>query len=134
MLSGFPASAGTDPDVQIRVYLLSVEGLATEAIGRAARLFIAGKVKGQNRDFAPSCASFAEECRAQQLIIEAENRPRIEPPAEKPDDGPRVDPRKLQLLQDALNGSQAAKKELARMFPDNPIIVSAAQNTQEAAE
>jgi hypothetical protein len=134
MLSGFPASAGTDPDVQIRVYLLSVEGLATEAIGRAARLFITGKVKGQNRDFAPSCASFAEECRAQQLIIEAENRPRIEPPTEKSDDGPRVDPRKLQLLKKALSGSLSAKRKLARMFPDNPIIARAAQDGKEAAE
>jgi hypothetical protein len=131
MLSGFPASAGTDPDVQIRVYLLSVEGLATEAIGRAARLFIAGKVKGQNRDFAPSCASFAEECRAQQLIIEAENRPRIEPPAEKRDDGPRVDPRKLQLLQKALKGHQPSRRRLKQMFPHIDIPDSPKQ--QEGA-
>lgn len=134
MLSGFPASAGTDPDVQIRVYLLSVEGLATEAIGRAARLFIAGKVKGQNKDFAPSCAAFAEECRNQQLAIEAENRPRIEPPEEKPQ--PKVSAEKLQLLKDATNGSLSARKKLAEMFPDNPVIASAAQDLQnkEAAE
>ena len=132
MLSGFPASAGTDPDMQIRVYLLSVEGLATEAIGRAARLFIAGKVKGQNKDFAPSCAAFADECRNQQLIIDAENRQRIEPPPERPQ--PKVPAYKLELLNDALKGSQSAKKKLAAMFPDNPIIASAAQDKQEAAE
>lgn len=117
MLSGFPASGAIDVDAQIRVYLLSVEGLATEAIGRAARQFIAGKVKGQNKDFAPSCAAFADECRNQQLIIEAENRPRIEPPSEKKDDAPRVDPRKLQLLNKALRGHNPSRAKLRRMFP-----------------
>lgn len=134
MLSGFPASAGTDPDMQIRAYLMASGGIEPEALARAASRFMRGEVAGHNNAFAPSCAEFAEECRFQQMSIAAERRPRIEPPAEKRDDGPRVDPRKLQLLQDALNGSQAAKKELARMFPDNPVIVSAAQEAQEAAE
>jgi hypothetical protein len=134
MLSGFPASAGTDPDMQIRAYLMASGGIEPEALARAAGRFMRGEVAGHNNAFAPSCAEFAEECRFQQMSIAAERRPRLDKPEPK-DDGPRVDPRKLQLLQDALNGSQAAKKELARMFPDNQVIVSAAQeDSKEAAE
>jgi len=130
MLSGFPASVGTDPDAQIRVYLLSVDGLATEAIGRAARLFISGKVKGQNKDFAPSCASFAEECRNQQLAIEAERRPRIEPPPPR-DEGPRVSPEKVRLLARHLQGDRTATAELKRLFPANEIIAMADTPVQQ---
>ncbi|MDR9777219.1 hypothetical protein RJJ65_32190 [Rhizobium hidalgonense] len=132
MLSGFPASSTTDPDMQIRAYLMASGGIEPEALARAAGRFMRGEVAGHNNAFAPSCAEFAEECRFQQMSIAAERRPRLEKPETK-DDGPKVDPRKLQLLQDALNGSQAAKKELARMFPDNPIIVSAAQEEQKDA-
>jgi hypothetical protein len=135
MLSGFPASAGTDPDMQIRAYLMASGGIEPEALARAAGRFMRGEVAGHNNAFAPSCAEFAEECRVQQMSIAAERRPRIEPPAEKPDDGPRVDPRKLQLLKKALSGSLSAKRKLARMFPNNPIIARAAQeDSKEAAE
>lgn len=113
---------------------MAIDGFPIEAIERAAAAYIKGKVKGQNKDFAPSCAAFAEECRNQQLAIEAENRPRIEPPEEKPQ--PKVSAEKLQLLKDATNGSLSARKKLAAMFPDNPIIANAARDdgSKEAAE
>lgn len=133
MLSGFPASAGTDPDMQIRAYLMASGGIEPEALARAAGRFMRGEVAGHNNAFAPSCAEFAEECRFQQMSITAERRPRLDKPEPK-DDGPRVDPRKLQLLKKALSGSLSAKRKLARMFPDNPIIVGAAEEAQEAAE
>ncbi|MGO8183148.1 hypothetical protein AB9F40_34450, partial [Rhizobium leguminosarum] len=45
MLSGFPASAGTDTDMQIRAYLVAIEGIPLEAVWQAAKLFISGKVR-----------------------------------------------------------------------------------------
>ena len=116
MLSGFPASTGTDPDMQIRAYLLAIDGIAPDAIARAARLFISGQVKDHNREFAPSCASFAEQCRYQQAAIEAERRPRIEARPQR-DDTPRVDPRKLRMLNAALKGDYRARKRLSQMYP-----------------
>ncbi|WP_245425839.1 hypothetical protein [Rhizobium sp. J15] len=116
-------------------YLIAVESYSMQAVMAAAKAFLAGRVKRENKTFAPSAPEFADECRVQQAHIEAALRPRIEPPAQKEDDSPRVDPRKLQLLRKALNGSLSAKRKLARMFPDNPIIVSAAQDSnKEAAE
>lgn len=117
MLSGFPASAATDVDLQIRAYLMAVDGIADKAIERAAGLFIQGKVKDQNTNFAPSCASFAEQCRVQQALIAAERRPRLEKPEPKEDTSPRVDPRKLQLLQKALKGHQPSRRKLRQMYP-----------------
>ncbi|PDS77649.1 hypothetical protein [Rhizobium sp. L43] len=123
MLSGFPASAGTDPDMQIRAYLVAIDGIPLEAVWQAAKLFIAGKVKSHNRAFAPSSASFAEQCRRQQAAIEAQSRPRLKPQPETPQ--PKVAAYKMQLLRDAANGSRNARRELAKMFPDNPIIAGA---------
>lgn len=133
MLSGFPASAGTDPDMQIRAYLMASGGIEPEALARAAGRFMRGEVAGHNNAFAPSCAEFAEECRFQQMSIAAERRPRIDPPPETPQE--KVPAYKLELLNEALKGNQIAKKKLAEMFPNNPIIASAAQDDkQEAAE
>jgi hypothetical protein len=106
--------------MQIRAYLMAVEGIAQEAIARAARLFITGQVNGHNRDFAPSCASFAEQCRYQQSVIEAAARPRIEVKQE-PTPAPQVSPLKLKLLHEALQGNVAATEELKRMYPDLPV-------------
>ncbi|MBB3650251.1 hypothetical protein FHX14_006497 [Rhizobium sp. BK619] len=131
MLSGFPASSGTDPDMQIRAYLVAIDGISDEAVWRAARGFISGKVRDHNRAFAPSSASFAEECRRQQAVMDAQNRPRIEPEPETPQ--PKVAAYKMQLLRAAANGSRNARRELAKMFPDNPVIARAARETQEAA-
>lgn len=110
---------------------MAVGGIEPEALARAAQRFMRGEVGGHNRSFAPSCAEFAEECRFQQMSIAAERRPRIEPPEEKPQ--PKVSAEKLQLLKDATNGSLSARKKLAEMFPDNPVIVEAAQQ-KDAAE
>ncbi|MBY3073417.1 hypothetical protein HFO71_24190 [Rhizobium laguerreae] len=133
MLSGFPASAGTDPDMAIRAYLMASGGIEPEALARAAGRFMRGEVEGHNNAFAPSCAEFAEECRFQQMSIAAERRPRIEAKPEV--EQPKVSAEKLKLLKDATNGSQSAKKKLAEMFPDNPIIASAAKDdNKEAAE
>jgi hypothetical protein len=116
-------------------YLVAIESYPMQAVMEAAKAFLSGKVKRENKTFAPSAPEFADECRAQQMAIEAALRPRIEPPAEKRDDGPRVDPRKLQLLKKALSGSLSAKRKLARMYPNNPIIARAAQeDSKEAAE
>ncbi|TBY60159.1 hypothetical protein E0H46_31820 [Rhizobium leguminosarum bv. viciae] len=131
MLSGFPASAGTDVDMQIRAYLMASGGIEPEALARAAGRFMRGEVANHNNAFAPSCAEFAEECRFQQMSIAAERRPRIEPPEEKPQ--PKVSAHKMRLLMEAMNGSLVAKRELARMFPDNPIIASAASDEEQRA-
>lgn len=103
--------------MQIRAYLMASGGIEPEALARAAGRFMRGEVAGHNNAFAPSCAEFAEECRFQQMSIAAERRPRIEPPAEKRDDGPKVDPRKLQLLNKALKGHNPSRAKLRRMFP-----------------
>ncbi len=95
---------------------MAVSGIEPEALARAAQRFMRGEVGGHNRSFAPSCAEFAEECRFQQMSIAAERRPRIEPPKPK-DDGPPVDPRKLQLLNKALQGHQPSRDQLRRMYP-----------------
>ncbi|ANM09573.1 hypothetical protein AMK05_CH01147 [Rhizobium sp. N324] len=128
MLSGFPASSGTDPDMQIRAYLLAIDGIPLEAVWQAAKLFISGKVRNHNRAFAPSSASFAEQCRRQQAAIEAQSRPRVEPAPEPPQ--PKVAAYKMQLLRDAANGSRSARRELAKMFPDNPIIARATRHEE----
>lgn len=110
---------------------MAVEGIAQEAIARAARLFITGQVKDHNRDFAPSCASFAEQCRYQQATIEAERRPRIETkPAE--DTGPKVDPHKLQVWSRAMQGDNEARATLREWFPH--IDIPDAPEPQEAAQ
>lgn len=117
--------------MQIRAYLVAIDGIADEAVWRAARGFFSGKVRDHNRAFAPSSASFAEECRRQQAVMDAQNRPRIEPEPETPQ--PKVAAYKMQLLRAAANGSRSARRELAKMFPDNPVIARAARETQEAA-
>jgi len=109
---------------------MAVEGIAQEAIARAARLFITGQVKDQNRDFAPSCAAFAEQCRYQQASIDAERRPRIE--AKPKVEGPRVAEWKLDLLNAALKGDNKARAKLRTMFPQ--IDIPDAPEPQEAAE
>ncbi|MDV4166210.1 hypothetical protein R1538_34740 [Rhizobium leguminosarum] len=129
MLSGFPASAGTDPDMAIRAYLMASGGIEHEALARAAGRFMRGEVATHNNAFAPSCAEFAEECRFQQMSIAAERRPRIEATVEAPQ--PKVSAERMKLLRDAANGSLSAKRELAKMFPDNPIIASAAKDQDD---
>jgi hypothetical protein len=132
MLSGFPASAGTDVDMQIRAYLMASGGIEHEALARAAGRFMRGEVASHNNAFAPSCAEFAEECRFQQMSIAAEHRPRIEAKPETPQ--PKVSAEKLKLLKDVLNGSLVARKKLAEMFPDNLIISQAAQSSNQEAQ
>lgn len=97
--------------------------------------YIKGEVPGHKASFAPSCAEFAEQCRHQKQAIEAERRPRLEKPPETPQQ--KVSAEKMELLNEAMKGSLIAKKKLAAMFPDNPIIAGAAaqdDNQQEAAE
>ncbi|OWO92542.1 hypothetical protein B5E41_22570 [Rhizobium esperanzae] len=129
MLSGFPASAGIDPDMQIRAYLVAIDGIPAEAVWRAAKLFLSGKVRDHNRAFAPSAASFAETARQQQAVISRESRPPTEVRPEPPQ--PKVAAYKMQLLSQAANGSLNARRQLARMFPDNPVIARAARDAQE---
>jgi hypothetical protein len=112
---------------------MSSGGIEPEALARAAGRFMRGEVAGHNNAFAPSCAEFAEECRFQQMSIAAERRPRIEPPAEKPQ--PKVSAEKLKLLKEATNGSLSARKKLLEMFPHNPVIARAVTDSnQEATE
>ena len=81
MLSGFP-QGNIDPDVQIRVYVAASRGIREDAIISAADRFMRGKVKDQNRSFAPSSAEFACECEreAERLALLENYRPRIAPP------------------------------------------------------
>jgi hypothetical protein len=105
---------------QLRAYMMAIEGIPFEAVNRAATAYIRGQVADHNSDFAPSCASFAEQCRYQHAAIEAERRPRIE---EKPPEPPAklVDPRKLKLLYAAIQGDPSATEELKRMYPGLPV-------------
>lgn len=112
-------------------YLVAIESYQMQAVMAAAKAFLTGKVKRENMTFAPSAPEFADECRNQQALIDAALRPRIEAKPEAP--RPKVSAEKLQLLKDATNGSLSARKKLAAMFPDNPIIVEAAQQ-KDAAE
>jgi hypothetical protein len=114
MLSGFPASAGTDVDMQIRAYLVAVDGIEPDAVKNAAKAFIQGKVKREDNRFAPSCAEFADRCRDEANMIAAQRRPKIEPPAPKPA-APRVNPEKMKLLLAMNNGSESARKKLREM-------------------
>jgi hypothetical protein len=67
------------------------------------------------------------------MSIAAERRPRIEVKPEV--EQPKVSKEKMKLLREATNGSLSARKKLAEMFPDNPIIALAAKDdNQEAAE
>lgn len=119
MLSGFPASAGTDPDMQIRAYLMAVEGIVTDAIARSARAFIRGDVPDRNSAFAPSCAEFAERSRYEALCMEAERKAGMRPKIEAPkDDAPRVSKEKIRLLHRTLQGDQSAAAELRAMGYD----------------
>jgi len=43
---------------------------------------------------------------------------------------PKVAAYKMQLLRDAANGSRSARRELAKMFPDNPIIARATRHEE----
>lgn len=118
MLSGFPSSSATDPDMAIRAYILAIEDIAYEAIARAAKLFLRGEVQGHNKAFAPSCAEFAEQCRHQALCMEAERKAGMRVKIEAPkDEVTPVAPWKLKLLNEALQGSNEARAKLREMFP-----------------
>lgn len=114
MLSGFPASALTDVDMQIRAYMVAVDGINPEAIKNAARAYLQGKVKREDNRFAPSCAEFAERCRDEANMIEAQRRPKIESPPPKPE-APRVSPEKMRLLREAMKGNAHSAKRLRDM-------------------
>ncbi|QIG72981.1 hypothetical protein EVB98_059 [Rhizobium phage RHph_N3_2] len=113
--------------------MMAAGGIEPEALARAAARFMRGEVAGHNNAFAPSCAEFAEECRFQQMSITAERRPRLEKPEPKQDTSPRVDPRKLQLLNKALQGHQPSRRKLQQMFP-HLDIPDAPQQQEGAAE
>ena len=120
LLSGFPSSQNTDVDGQMMAYLVAIEGYTLTAMVQATKAFLTGKVKRGNATFAPSAPEFAEQVRLEQLTMEAADRPRIE---EKPPEPPAklVDPRKLKLLNAALQGDVTATEELKRMYPDLPV-------------
>lgn len=126
ILSGFPISSATDVDMQIRAYLMAIEGIAYDAIVRAARAFIRGEVPGRNSAFAPSSAEFAERSRYEALCMEAERKAGLRVKIEAPkDDAPRVAPEKVRLLARHLQGDQSATAELKRLYPSNEIIAMA---------
>jgi hypothetical protein len=136
LLSGFPASATTDKMAQLRAYMMAIEGIPFDAVDRAATAYIRGRVADHNSDFAPSCAAFADQCRTQAAIIEAAARKPIAAPEPK-DEGPKVEPWKMQLLARHLMGDQTATAQLKSMFPANEIIAMAdtpVQQLDEAAQ
>lgn len=121
MLSGFPASSITDPDAQVGAYILAVHGIELEAVRNAAVAFIQGKVKREDSRFAPSCAEFAERCRDEAALISAQRRPKLEPPAPKPD-APRVAKEKMDLLRKAMRGDKSAAASLRGMGYDIEVM------------
>jgi hypothetical protein len=100
-------------------YLVAIEGYTLPAMVKAMKAFLSGKVKRENMTFAPSAPEFSEQVRLEQLTMEAADRPRIEKQPEPP--AKLVDPRKLKLLNAALQGDVSATEELKRMFPDLPV-------------
>ncbi|MBX5206709.1 hypothetical protein HJB83_03025 [Rhizobium sp. NZLR11] len=124
LLSGFPSSASTDPDMQMGAYLIAIEGTSLEAVYQAVKAYLQRKVKRDSHEFAPSSADFGEQCRQQQSLMESAARPRIAPPPPK-DEGPRVSPEKVRLLARHLQGDRTATAELKRLFPANEIIAMA---------
>lgn len=81
LLSGFPTSQGTDPDMQMTAFAIACEGARIEAMKAAVKAYIQGKVKRDNHTFAPSAAEFAEQVKAEQARIDALNRQPALPPA-----------------------------------------------------
>jgi hypothetical protein len=104
--------------MQIRAYLMAVEGISIEAIARAAKKYIAGQIPEQDLQFAPSCAAFANACRYQEAALKAVNAP----DRQQIEDKPRFSEQhrvkmlgKLKILADAMKGDHEAQKALADM-------------------
>lgn len=113
LLSGFPASGTTDPDMQMGAYLIAAEGSTLESMFRAMKAYLQNRVKRDNATFAPSAAEFADQCRYQQLVIDGERRPKIAAPAEAPRE--RVSAEKMRLLALARKGDRSAALALKGM-------------------
>ena len=107
--------------MQIRAYLVAVDGIDPEAIKNAARAYLQGKVRREDNRFAPSCAEFAERCRDEANMLAAQRRPRIEPPPPKPEE-PRVAPEKMKLLREAMKGNAHSARKLRDMGYDIEVI------------
>lgn len=57
-----------------------LQGLSTQAVTEAARMFTMGDVQGQSRTFAPSVAEFVTEARQRQEYIDLKAKPRLPAP------------------------------------------------------
>ncbi|MEN3145713.1 hypothetical protein ABCW43_00200 [Neorhizobium sp. IRAMC:178] len=98
--------------MQIRAYMVAVDGVEHEAIRNAAKAFMQGKVKREDNRFAPSCAEFADRCRDEANMIAAQRRPKIEPPAREKPSSPPVAPWKMKLFIKASKGDEQAQQKL----------------------
>lgn len=87
LLNAFPQARDTDPKGLLYAFGIALEGLSTEAIIDASRRYIAGKVDGQSKDYAPTAAQFADEARRRQEVIEMRRTPRLERPVSRPSVG-----------------------------------------------
>lgn len=87
LLNAFPQARDTDPKGLLYAFGIALEGLSTEAIIDASRRYIAGKVEGQSKDYAPTAAQFADEARKRQEVIEMRRTPRLERPVSRPSYG-----------------------------------------------
>jgi len=96
-------------------YSMATEDYPDDAIYRAMRAFIQGKVKRPNHTFAPSSAEFAAECQYQLLVIERDNRPALPKPEPEPEMSPEHREKMLGLvktLTKAMSGHTRAQIDL----------------------
>lgn len=87
LLNAFPQARDTDPRGLLYAFGVALEGVSTEAIIQAARRYIGGNVPGQDKNYAPTAAQFAEEARSRQEYIAMRSTPRIQAPVSRPSGG-----------------------------------------------
>lgn len=115
MITGF-GQFSTDPDTQIKAYIIAADGCRDDAIVSACIRFTQGKVKSHKASRLPTSAEFGQECRSENDLMEA--RARYKPPLPKPpepvisaEEKQRV-ARKMKLLNLAMKGDQLARQKL----------------------
>lgn len=113
MITGF-GQFSTDPDTQIRAYIIAADGCRDDAITSACKRFIRGEVKGHKASYLPTSAEFGQECRSEHdAIVARENRrPSLPTPPERvisPEEKAKV-ATKMKALKAAMRGDQEARR------------------------
>lgn len=118
MLTGLGIPHGTDVDILIRTYAISVHGIREDAIRETCGRYIRGDVEGHKRGRSPTTDLFSAECRSWANVLKAnENRKvkRLEKPEETYEHSYEHRMKMIALfgkLKRALAGDRQAQKEL----------------------